>query len=391
MGYLFIIGNNFIMKNKFFLILFLFFSCSISDFKSKKDTEKIVDFSYDYYFLDNDSIQYDFEYSIPYNELVFTKDITHFYSNITTEIKILNSHNEMIMNDSWSDDIILHSFDITKSDAYHTLKYSAKMKKYDTYTLYLTINDYSNHIKNFFSTELIYNDYIYLSKINLYKKENGLLKKINYNKNNKINFIDTIWTKFQIIDDVNNKDRISIEIDNYDNYQLLEFENITPYEIYFLPILLDTSYTKKIDFKYKYKSISKNISLYITDDNYIDYNYENLIVPITYILNKDQYLEYIDLDSIAKINYISKFWKKMESKDFFNEFYSRIEYANKRFFSSLKQGCETDMGKIFIIYGPPDTVENRIDEFGRYEIWTYHNNKKFIFINRFGFYECYRC
>ena len=78
--------------------------------------------------------------------MIFTKDITHFYSNITTEIKILNSHNEMIMNDSWSDDIILHSFDITKSDAYHTLKYSAKMKKYDTYTLYLTINDYSNHI-----------------------------------------------------------------------------------------------------------------------------------------------------------------------------------------------------------------------------------------------------
>ena len=116
-----------------------------------------------------------------------------------------------------------------------------------------------------------------------------------------------------------------------------------------------------------------------------------MIVPITYILDKEQYLEYVDLDSISKINYINQYWTTIKSKDFLKEFYLRIEYANKRFYTGLSEGYETDMGKIFIIYGPPENIENRIDEYGKYEIWSYYNNKKFIFINRFGYYECYRC
>ena len=75
---------------------------------------------------------------------------------------------------------------------------------------------------------------------------------------------------------------------------------------------------------------------------------------------------------------------------FIEEFYSRIEYANNRFYNGLKDGSNTDMGKIFIIYGPPKNVENRMNESNQYEIWIYPN-KRFVFINRFGYYECYSC
>ena len=377
------------MKNKLSLLIFiLFFACSISDFRSKKDTNEIINFTYDYYFIEDDFIQFDIEYSIPYNKLIFTKDTSRFYASIITEMKILNKENEIIISDSWSDKIILDSFDIINSDLNHIFQYSFKINKHDSYFLDLTINDYSNHLVKNFSTSLLSSDYTYLSKINLYKKEGDLFKKIN---NNKISFIDTIWAKFQIIDNQLNENKFLIEIDNYENNKLFEVQNIETYQINYFPIPLDSTYIKKIDFKYRYKDVTQISSLYLTNSTYIDYDYSKLIVPITYILNKDQYLEYVDLDSIPKINYIIEYWETIQSNDFFEEFYSRIEYANKRFYSGLNQGHETDMGKIFIIYGPPKNIENRIDEYGKYEIWTYYDNKKFIFINRFGYYECYRC
>ena len=70
------------MKNKLLLLFVFFFSCSIPNFKVKENSKEIINFTYDYYFLENDSIQYDLEYSIPYNKLVFRKDIYQFYTNI---------------------------------------------------------------------------------------------------------------------------------------------------------------------------------------------------------------------------------------------------------------------------------------------------------------------
>ena len=119
MDYLFIIGNNFIMKNKFLLIFFFFLSCSISDIRFKKDTKEIINFTYDYYLLENDSIQFDLEYSIPYNQLIFIKNISQFHANLTTEIKILNKENEIIVSDSWDDQISLFNFNTINSDLNH--------------------------------------------------------------------------------------------------------------------------------------------------------------------------------------------------------------------------------------------------------------------------------
>ena len=73
------------------------------------------------------------------------------------------------------------------------------------------------------------------------------------------------------------------------------------------------------------------------------------------------------------------------------EFYSRVQYSNVEFKSIKGTGSESDKGKIYIVYGKPFDIEYQLSEAGDYqEIWIYRD-EKFIFINRYGYYECYNC
>ena len=98
----------------------------------------------------------------------------------------------------------------------------------------------------------------------------------------------------------------------------------------------------------------------------------------------------VGLDSLQKIDYIYKYWSKDKNSDLLDEFYSRVIYSNMNFKSIKSSGSQSDKGKIYIIYGKPLNVDYSFTQNGDYEIWYYHD-KKFIFINRFGYYECYKC
>jgi len=66
----------------------------------------------------------------------------------------------------------------------------------------------------------------------------------------------------------------------------------------------------------------------------------------------------------SRAEFIEDFWKKRdlnpdtEANEFKEEFYQRIEYAN-RYFREGIPGWKTDRGRIFIYLGPPDKVESR--------------------------------
>ncbi|OZC02835.1 GWxTD domain-containing protein [Rubricoccus marinus] len=50
----------------------------------------------------------------------------------------------------------------------------------------------------------------------------------------------------------------------------------------------------------------------------------------------------------------------------FRAYYERVEEANRRF-STYTEGWKTDRGMIYVIFGPPERVENRFDR----EVWSY--------------------
>jgi GWxTD domain-containing protein len=69
--------------------------------------------------------------------------------------------------------------------------------------------------------------------------------------------------------------------------------------------------------------------------------------------------------------FIEAFWDRRnpnpdsEDNEFKDEHYRRIEYANEHFAAGIP-GWKTDRGRIYIVYGPPDEIENH-DGGGTYE------------------------
>ncbi len=69
------------------------------------------------------------------------------------------------------------------------------------------------------------------------------------------------------------------------------------------------------------------------------------------------------------------------------EFYKRVDYVNNRLRGGLESGWRSDQGRIYIIYGPPDQVDNHDQGFNSpaYQIWYYYNlHLEFVFVDEFG-------
>jgi GWxTD domain-containing protein len=69
------------------------------------------------------------------------------------------------------------------------------------------------------------------------------------------------------------------------------------------------------------------------------------------------------------------------------EYFRRVDYANKNF-KGLGEGWRSDMGMIFITFGPPSSVERHpLDSNTKpYEVWDYYElNRSFVFIDQTGF------
>lgn len=87
-----------------------------------------------------------------------------------------------------------------------------------------------------------------------------------------------------------------------------------------------------------------------------------------------------------------EFWKLQDPtpsttrNEAFEDYYGRIEAANKRF-KSYTEGWLTDMGRLFIIYGEPISIDRYSSQSGSALLvrWTYANNSTFTFEDTTGF------
>jgi GWxTD domain-containing protein len=81
----------------------------------------------------------------------------------------------------------------------------------------------------------------------------------------------------------------------------------------------------------------------------------------------------------AKKKFLDVFWKSRDpspgtkSNEALVTYYMRYEQANQQFGSVNRSGWKTDMGRVFIMYGPPAQIEKH--EFDAnmppYQIWYY--------------------
>ena len=97
----------------------------------------------------------------------------------------------------------------------------------------------------------------------------------------------------------------------------------------------------------------------------------------------------MDLDISSQWDYIYEYWKekdpspKTSKNELLIQLNERVNFVNKNF-SMIKPGWQTDRGRVYIVYGRPQFIdESYRDEMGHtFQKWRYPSGKQFIFIDR---------
>lgn len=122
-------------------------------------------------------------------------------------------------------------------------------------------------------------------------------------------------------------------------------------------------------------------------------NLDLAIDQMQYVMERDEIEKLKDASPEEKQKLFFEFWKKRdptpetEYNELMEEYYQRVEYANKNF-SHYVDGWKTDRGMVFIIFGVPSNIERHPFDVDSkpYEVWTYYEiNRQFVFIDATGF------
>lgn len=106
-------------------------------------------------------------------------------------------------------------------------------------------------------------------------------------------------------------------------------------------------------------------------------NIREFAEPLVYLMGRREYERLMNIQNPDSLKTaVDLFWlsgmrNSNRARQVIELYYSRVEQANKQF-SNFKEGWKTDMGMVFILFGPPYYVENSIDS----SVWYYSYNRQ---------------
>jgi len=120
-------------------------------------------------------------------------------------------------------------------------------------------------------------------------------------------------------------------------------------------------------------------------------NLDIALENMRFIVEENQLKELRRGNATEKEQKFRTFWEQRdptpetEYNELMTEYYRRIDQAYDQFTTPSKPGHESDQGKVYIVYGPPEKIERRFPSEGNtQEVWTYAD-RTFIFTATSGF------
>lgn len=119
------------------------------------------------------------------------------------------------------------------------------------------------------------------------------------------------------------------------------------------------------------------------------------IQQMRYILTDKEWKQFSTAKGSEKEDLFRSYWINRDptpgtqQNEVMDEYFARIHFANQNF-TSFQPGWKTDMGMIYILFGPPDEIERSTRSPGRIvtQNWLYYSiNRNFLFIDENGFGE----
>ncbi len=120
---------------------------------------------------------------------------------------------------------------------------------------------------------------------------------------------------------------------------------------------------------------------------------DEAIDQMRYILSNEERSKLSKARKKDKENLFYEFWKERDptpetsNNELMDQYYARVRYANEHF-TSFTPGWRTDMGMIYILFGPPDDIERIFMSNNRnaHQNWHYYRiNRSFTFYDENGF------
>lgn len=101
----------------------------------------------------------------------------------------------------------------------------------------------------------------------------------------------------------------------------------------------------------------------------------------------DNHMETTDEDHLRKFFYTFWYNRYPDNPEYaWNQYHEEVKKVERYFGTRVRKGYETDMGRVYLKYGPPNDIADRPNEPSAYpyQIWHYfkigkYNNKRFVF------------
>ena len=386
----------------FVLVISIFmFSCSLkqdSDFP-KEDKSPVVAIKKIYNYK-NELFDISINFNVPYNNFVFYKQQESFMASVNVAMQIFDTQNDsIILQNSWLEEIVVNSYGVSRSFEEYYSFYKLESLPAGDFQVLINIQDLDNkNVINFqksisLSLDPGFGETVIYTKAQ--KEGPEAYQELNTNRN----LVDSdIRLLFQYFSDVEGVDLLELKLTNNKNSINKSFEDleINNEGFYTIDFTIPEDFYGKINAEITTSSLSKNFTLfnYYGNDILWSDDIKEIVGMMRYILPGSELKVLNDMNDKQKIDYIIDFWKDKdpdettEENELLTEFINRFNFVNQNL-SDVGRGWRSDRGRIYVIYGAPDTVERHSDpNEGYYEVWTYPNGLEFTFLdrNRFGNY-----
>jgi len=363
---------------------------------------------------DNNKTRLDVFIQVPYNAVQFIKTGQGFEAGYTLTVSVYDENKKNLITEKvWNEKIVAISFELTTSPENFNLSNRSFQLTPGVYSIVTDLldkdskNEYNSEnkvtVKDFGSLPSM-SDIMLISKKTFVENNSKIIPNVSRNV---VTDRDPLSTFYEIYSDTSGSLLADYEV--YDDKETSVYKSTKVVEVkkgsnqIFNSI---DSLTLNLG-KYLLKITLKDSSNQIFDTSVKAFFSRWVGVPVS-LIDMDKAVDQLiyianpeDLDFIRaadsrfeKAKRFVAFWKKLdpnpadEYNPVFNEYFSRVTYANDNFSTYSLEGWRSDRGMVLIILGAPDNIDRHPFEYYAkpYEIWQYYNlNRQFIFIDNTGF------
>jgi GWxTD domain-containing protein len=356
---------------------------------------------------------------IPYPEIHFIKEEEQYTGRFEISVAMLSQEKQQVWQKSQFVDLHLKDFSQTISNRLFSLKQFSTDLSPGTYELLLQVTDQESkkvetfkrsiNVKDFGNDTLALSDVMFVHRMTIEGTRKNIVPNIS-------GMIDKEQPNFYLYFEIYNHSKIDsvqlickfinpkheVVVQRTKSELLAGIRTQTVWQIdtpsiapdqYLLTV--DAVGKSKVDSGKSYRTfVSRPCIIRMKDMPLIITDIDKATEQLRYIAKGDEIDKIREAaTSDEKQKRFLEFWlkhnpdPKAQHNALMEEYYSRVEYANKNF-ASFMEGWKTDRGMVLIRFGPPQNIERHPFESDNkpYEIWYYYSqNREFIFVDDSGF------